>query len=143
MVAAAALAAGLAGPMLAAAPAAAAITDTCGGAVSDYVGGDTLDAPFAGTVDVHGGSDNAFTAAPVFLRDNALRTEIVTGASDDEAVVDNFRINVDATGRGTLLVPTPWGEAVSNNVSCTAGTRVTKITGVIPAAGATFTLTRS
>lgn len=134
-VAALTLAAVLAGGTLAGGTA-HAVPNTCGGALSDYVGILALDAPFVGTAKVPGES-RAMTMTPVFLS-NVFRVEVGTG-DDARAKSSNFSLAVNASGQGIISFRTYAGQGDSTEVVCNPAsltpTRVVKIFGTVKVTG--------
>lgn len=131
------LAAGLGGALVnAPAAQAAVVTDTCGGVVSDYVGLLGLDAPFIGTVTLPGGGTRDITITPQFLTSTLFKTEITASPTDSRYAIGHITLRVDSLGRGTINFPTfAGGEGETDSVTCPTGTRVTKMTGKVSAAG--------
>ncbi|MFJ4672307.1 hypothetical protein [Kitasatospora purpeofusca] len=122
--------------MVLAVPAGAATGNTCGGAVSDWVGESRLDKAFEGSVTLPGGSTRAISIAPQALGSTLVRTEVTASAEESRAAVGNFVLRINSLGRGQITFPTYAGESgVTNGTLCTVGTRVTKITGKVSTAG--------
>ncbi|AWZ07987.1 MULTISPECIES: hypothetical protein [unclassified Streptomyces] len=115
---------------------ASAVPNTCGGALSDYVGLLALDTPFVGTAKVPGES-RAMTMTPVFLS-NVLRVELGTG-DDARAKSSSFSLAVNASGQGVISFRTYAGQGDSTEVVCNPAslfpTRVVKIFGTVKVAG--------
>ncbi|MFD8600423.1 hypothetical protein ACFV1L_36035 [Kitasatospora sp. NPDC059646] len=121
---------------------ASAVVYGCGGRYTDYVGALAVDAPFVGSA-VLDGVSRAMTVAPVKADDNMLSVEIVTAGQSRQTTAD-FEVRTDTTGRGQIFFSSYSGEGVSTNLICTAGTRVTSITGMVATQDgpAEFTVTR-
>ncbi|KIQ66148.1 hypothetical protein TR51_00085 [Kitasatospora griseola] len=122
---------------------ASAVTYSCGGLYTDYVGALVLDTPFVGTA-VLDGVSRAMTVAPVKVNDNMLSVEIVTAGQSRQTTAD-FEVRTDTTGRGQIFFSSYSGEGVSTNLICASGTRVTSITGMVATQDgpAEFTVTRT
>ncbi|WP_143685897.1 hypothetical protein [Streptomyces sp. 1331.2] len=117
-------------------PAGAATGNTCGGAVSDWVGEGELDTAFEGSVTLPGGSTRAISIAPQALGSTLVRTEVTASAEESRAAVGNFVLRINSLGRGQITFPTYAGESgVTTGTLCPVGTRVTKITGKVSTAG--------
>ncbi|OKJ13718.1 hypothetical protein [Kitasatospora sp. CB01950] len=121
---------------------ASAVTYSCGGRYTDYVGALVVDAPFVGTA-VLDGVSRAMTVAPVKADDNMLSVDIVTAGQSRQTTAD-FEVRTDPTGRGQIFFSSYSGEGVSTNLICADGTRVTSITGLVATQDgpAEFTVTR-
>ncbi|MGY0459591.1 hypothetical protein ACW14Y_04960 [Kitasatospora sp. cg17-2] len=117
-------------------PAGATTGNTCGGAVADWVGESTLDAPFVGTVTLPGGSTRAISIAPQALGSTLVKAEVTASAEESRAAVGNFVLRINSLGRGQITFPTYAGETgVTNGTHCPVGNRVTRITGKVSTAG--------
>ncbi|MEV6952634.1 hypothetical protein [Streptomyces sp. NPDC051183] len=104
--------------------------------MADYVGARALDAAFTGTVNRGGTGDRPMTVTPVAAGENLLSTTIDGGPSDHSTITYDFAVVTRTSGQSAIAFDTPWGRAYGLTVQCTAGTRVTKITGFVkPASG--------
>lgn len=81
------------------------------------------------------------TITPTTFAANDLITVDVTASPTETcSALSRFTLNVDPLGRGGIVFAAPKGQGYkgySTGVFCTTGTRVTKITGLIPVTGVT------
>ncbi|MFJ4796826.1 hypothetical protein [Kitasatospora purpeofusca] len=108
-------------------PSAAATTDTCGGAISDYTGLEKADTAFTGTA-TDGATSRPFSITPQAHKSALVKTELVTGTNDTYAIA-NFTLGVNSLGRGIIYFAMFGGTGNSTDIACATGTRVTRITG--------------
>lgn len=133
--AALALAAGLplAVSVLAGAPARAAVADSCGGELRDYVGTSEPDAPFAGTFDTQG-EKTVFTLTPTEGTPGFVGATI-GGEQGPWTVVGPVQLVKQPDGQGLIGFTTSRGAATVEHVECSAKAdaphRVVKMSGTI------------
>lgn len=109
--------------------AASTVVNRCGGESKDYVGLDTLDKPFQGSLSVNG-TPQDMSITPMGT-DGRVKVELNNGKDNPRYAISHLVIRADSTGMGVISFSTFAGDGWSTGLACDKGTRVTQINGIV------------